>query len=259
MSTNLLGFRTLLFREVTRFLRLGNQTIIPPVIIAVLYLLIFGKSLGDRIGDIVEGVSYIHFIIPGLVMMSVISASYQNTSSSLFIQRFQRAIDELLVSSMSNFEIVLGMVLGGMARGVVVGGLVTLVCVILVPGTEVVSLGIAFVFISMVALIFSCLGFISALWADSFDRLSLFQTYLLTPLIYLGGVFFRVSDLPDVWQVVARCNPMLYFVNGLRHGFLGAGVSEASLSLSVAIIVVLAAGLLALCHHLFRIGYNIKS
>ena len=255
----MIGFRTLLYREVNRFIRLANQTILPPVIIAILYLLIFGKSLGDRIGDIVDGVSYIHFIIPGLVMMSVISAAYQNTSSSFFIQRFQRSLDELLVSSMSNFQIVFAIVLGGVARGTLVGILVSLICVILVPGTEIASPFLALFFILMVALIFSCMGFISTIWAESFDRLSLFQTYLLTPLIYLGGVFFRVSDLPGFWQIVARANPILYFVNGVRCGFLGVDVSEANLGLSVLISLSLAGGLLALCHHLFRIGYNIKS
>jgi ABC-2 type transport system permease protein len=250
------GFLTLLGKELHRFVRLYNQTLIPPIITAVLFILIFGYSLGDRIGDI-EGVTYIQFIIPGLVMMSVISAAYANTSSSFFIARFQNSLDELLVSSMSHLEVVLAIVLGGVGRGLVVGVGVMGACILFGHGIAVAHIGVTLGFIVGVAVIFSCMGFISAIWADNFDQLSLFQTYLLTPLIYLGGVFFSVSNLPPVWQSVARMNPVLYFVNGLRYGFLE--VSDVNISISLGVTFLLSGVLFWLCVHLYRIGYNIRS
>jgi len=250
-----IGFRTLVAREIHRFLRLPNQTLFPPIITASLYIVIFGFALSKRISP-VEGVSYDLYIIPGLIMMSIISSSFGNTSSSVFSMRFQGFIQELLVSPMSNFEIVLAIVLGGVVRGMVVGVLVTGACILLAdvplhhPG--------AILFFSLsVATIFSCAGFLSATWAQDFDRLSVFQNYLLTPLTYLGGVFFSVSWLPSTWQEVARLNPILYFVNGLRYGFLG--ISDVDLWLAAGFAVVVAIGIFLICYHLFRVGYNIKT
>lgn len=249
------GFFTLLRREIHRFTRLANQTLIPPLITAGLYITIFGYSLGNRISSI-EGVSYMHFLIPGLVMMSIINAAYSNTSSSLFSQRFQGYIQELLVSSMSTFEIVLAQVLGGVIRGVLVGSLVAVASVIL-AGVPILHIGITLFFGVFVAVIFSCAGFISALWAVDFDRLSMFQTYLLTPLTYLGGVFFSVEMLPPIWQKVALANPILYFVNGLRYGFLG--FSDVGIRFAFISVVAVAGILFAITYRLFHIGYNIKS
>lgn len=250
------GFYTLLGKELHRFIRLYNQTLIPPIITAVLFILIFGYSLGGRIGDI-EGVTYIQFIIPGLIMMSVISAAYANTSSSFYIARFQSSIDELLVSSMSHLEVVLAIILGGVGRGLVVGLGVMGACMFFGQDIAIAHFGITVGFMLGVAVIFSCMGFISAIWADNFDQLSLFQTYLLTPLIYLGGVFFSVNNLPPLWQSVARLNPVLYFVNGLRYGFME--VSDVNIAASLGVTFVLAAALFAICVHLYRIGYNIRS
>ena len=250
-----IAFLTLLGREVHRFTRLANQTIIPPLITAALYITIFGFSLGQRISNI-QGVSYMQFLIPGLIMMSIISSSYANTSSSLYIQRFQGNIQELLVSSMSTLEIVLAIVLGGVFRGVLVGALVTGACLVLAD-MPFLHVGAVAYFGVMVALIFSCAGFISAVWAEDFDRLSLFQTFILMPLTYLGGVFFSVDMLPPGWQIVARINPILYFVNGLRYGFLG--VSDISVTLAAASVLAVAVGMFGICYHLFRVGYNIKT
>ncbi|MEM7391935.1 MAG: ABC transporter permease [Verrucomicrobiota bacterium] len=250
-----IGFQTLFSRECHRFLRLYNQTLIPPLITAVLYILIFGYSLGSRISSI-ENVSYMHFLIPGLVMMSVISASYANTSSSLYIARFQGHIQELLVSSLSTFEIVAALILGGVVRGICAGSLVGLAAILL-TGITISNPLLTALFMVFVAFIFSCAGFLSAMWAQDFDRLSLFQTYILSPMIYLGGVFFSVSMLPGFWQTVARANPMLYFVNGLRYGFLG--ISDVNVTGSAIAVVIVAIVVFSICYRLFSTGYNIKT
>jgi len=250
-----IGFFFLLWREIHRFLRLANQTLVPPLLTVVLYILIFGYSLGSRISS-VGNVSYMHFIIPGLVMMSVITSAYANTSTSLYLARFQRNIDELLVSPLSNLQIVGAIVLGGVLRGLCVG--------ILVAGTATLMSGIplrnpavTLYFVVLVALVFSCAGFISALWADDFDRLSFGQTYILTPLTYLGGVFFSIDMLPGIWRHVAAVNPILYFVNGLRFGFLG--ISDVNVVLSATAVLALGAALFYVCYALFKSGYNIKT
>jgi ABC-2 type transport system permease protein len=252
---NRIGFWTLLQREVHRFLRLFNQTLIPPVITASLYIVIFGASLGNRIRDI-ENVSYMQFLIPGLIMMSVIGSAYGNTSSSLFSARFQGFIQELLLSSMSTLEIVLAIVLGGVLRAIMVAVLVAGISIALTDIPLMHPVLTAF-FVISVALIFSCAGFVSALWAQDFERLSVFQTYLLTPLTYLGGVFFAVEMLPPFWQKVAMANPILYFINGLRFGFLG--ISDVNMALAVCIALFLAVAMFAACYRLFHIGYNIKT
>lgn len=249
------GFSTLLGREVHRFVRLYNQTIIPPVLTAALFLVIFGYSLGSRIKE-VQGIPYLHFIVPGLVMMSVITSAYANTSSSLYIARFQGHIQELLVSSMSTLEIVLALILGGVLRGVVVGLIISATSM-LMTGVTVAHIGMTLYFMFCVATIFSCCGFLSAMWAESFDRLSLFQTYILTPLTYLGGVFFSIGMLPPVWQKVAMVNPILYFVNGMRYGLLKE--TDVNIVLSATASLILAAGLFGLCYLLFKRGYNIKT
>jgi ABC-2 type transport system permease protein len=249
------GFITLLGREVHRFVRLYNQTIIPPVLTAALFLVIFGYSLGSRINT-VQDVPYLHFIIPGLVMMSVITSAYANTSSSLYIARFQGHIQELLVSSMSTLEIVLALILGGVIRGVVVGIIISITSM-LMAGAPLMHIGLTVYFMVCVAIIFSCCGFLSAMWADNFDRLSLFQTYILTPMTYLGGVFFSIGMLPPFWQKVALFNPILYFVNGLRYGFLET--TDVNITIAATASLLLAIGLFAGCYILFRRGYNIKT
>jgi len=171
--SNLIGFRTLLGRECHRFIRVANQTLAPPLITSLLYILIFGYSLGSRIRDI-DGASYMEFLIPGLIMMSVISSAYANTSSSLYISRFQGHIQELLVSSMSSFEIVMATILGGVLRGITVGCIVTFTAMLLTD-IQILHPFIVISFIILVAFIFSSAGFICAIWAEDFDRLSLFH------------------------------------------------------------------------------------
>jgi len=252
---NITGFTTLLGRECHRFLRLANQTLIPPVLTAVLFVLIFGYSLGSRI-DRVQDIPYMQYIVPGLVMMGIIGNAYANTSSSVYISRFQGHIQEILVSSLSSFEAVLALVLGGVFRGLTVGVLVTAVCSVLTGVRPQHPLVILY-FTLVVSFIFSSMGFIAALWAQDFDRLSLFQTYLLTPLTYLGGVFFSVQMLPGFWRQVALVNPILYCVNGLRYGFLG--VSDVHVGGAALLMLLLAVGVFSWCVHLFHRGYNIKT
>jgi len=251
---NHIGFSTLLYKECARFLRLANQTIVPPLLTASLFIIIFGYSLGSRINE-VSGVSYMFFLIPGLVMMSVISSSYANTSSSLYIQRFQGSIQELLVSSLSSIEIVGALVIAGLLRGVCVA-----VCVIgvayLMTDIPIEHPLIVVYFVIFVSFIFSCAGFLTGIWAQDFDRLSVFQTYILTPLSYLGGVFFSVTMLPDFWQKVALLNPILYFVNGLRYGFLG--VSDVGIVTAAIAALIVAIAMFSMCLILFHRGYNIK-
>ncbi len=251
----MIGFFTLFYRECHRFLRLPNQTLMPPVITATLYILIFGYSLGSRISDI-DGVSYLTFLIPGLVMMSVISSSYGNTSSSLYIARFQGNVAELLVSSMSNFEIVLAIILGGVARGISVG--ICVAATAMLFGEVTIShFWITAFFVICVAFIFSAAGFVTALWAEDFDRLSVFQNYILTPLTYLGGVFFSVQMLPSFWEKLAMANPLLYCVNGLRYGYLG--VSDVNMVIATVLVLLLSVAMYLWCYLLFRSGYKIKT
>lgn len=251
---NHLGFKTLFLKESWRFIRLANQTIVPPLLTATLFIVIFGYSLGSRISE-VSGVSYMNFLIPGLVMMSVISSAYANTSSSLYIQRFQGSIQELLVSSLSSLEVVGALVLAGLFRGLCVA-----LCVIgvafFMADLPIMHPWLVVYFVLCVSFIFSCAGFLTGIWAQDFDRLSVFQTYILTPLSYLGGVFFSVNMLPDFWQKVALLNPILYFVNGLRYGFLG--VSDVSITASAIAAAFVAVVMFAICLRLYSRGYNIK-
>lgn len=251
---NRVGFWTLTKRECHRFLRLYSQTILPPMITSLLYILIFGYSLGSRISE-VAGVSYIEFIIPGLVMMGVIMSAYANTSSSLFIMKFQGNIQELLTSPLSYFEIVIALLVGGLVRGILVGFGIILVALFFAKVT-ITSISIILFFIVFSSIIFACAGIVTALWATNFDKLSVFSTFLITPLIYLGGVFFSISMLPEFWGNVAKFNPLLYMVNGFRYGFIG--VSDVPLLGSFIVVIALAVFFFGFCVYLFRKGYNLR-
>ncbi len=252
--SRLTGFWTLTKRECHRFLRLYSQTILPPMITAVLFILIFGYSIGSRISSI-AGVSYIEYILPGLVMMGVITSAYANSSSSLFIMRFQGNVEELLTSPLSYLEIVVGIMVGGVLRGILVGIGILLVAMLFAHVT-VLNLAIVLFFITLVSVIFSCAGIVTGLWAQNFDQLNIFSTFLITPLIYLGGVFYSVDMLPGIWAGVSHINPILYMVNGFRYGFIG--ISDVSLTASAVLVFALALTFFFLCVHLFRKGYNLR-
>lgn len=219
LAINRIAFQTIVRKEVRRFARIWVQTIVPPSINAVLYMLIFGSLIGSRISDM-GGFRYIDFIVPGIVMMSVIINSYSNVVSSFFSAKMQSYVEELLVSPVSNLTILLGYVAGGMARGLLVGSLVAAVSLIfsdINPVHPFITIAVAV----LTSMMFSLGGLINAVFAKSFDDISIVPNFILTPLTYLGGVFYSISMLPPFWQTLSMFNPVLYMVNGFRYGILG--------------------------------------
>jgi ABC-2 type transport system permease protein len=248
------GFRTIVFREFSRIVRIWAQTIVPPAITATLYFVIFGSLIGRRIGDM-GGYTYTQYIAPGLIMMAVITNSYGNVVSSFFGAKFGRHIEELLVAPLPNWLIVLGYVTGGLMRGLLVGLVVTLVALLfthlhvehpLIVGAAVV----------LTSIVFSLGGFLNAVFAKNFDQITFMPTFILTPLTYLGGVFYSIAMLPDWAQTVSRANPILYMVNAFRHGFLGQ--SDVSLSFSFTIMVLAVVVLFTGCVWLMERGTGIR-
>jgi len=227
------AFRTLLVKEILRFARIWVQTILPPAITMALYFVIFGKLIGEQIGDM-EGFRYIDFIVPGLILMSVISNSYANTVSSFYFSRWNKHIDELLIAPMPNWLILAGYVSGGVARGLTVGVVVTLVASFFSDLT-IHSYWVTFSVFFLTSVLFSLAGFINGVFANSFDDISIIPTFVLTPLTYLGGVFYSIALLPEFWQTVSMANPVLYMVNLFRYGFLG--VSDVGLLAGELIII----------------------
>ena len=219
------GFKTIVVKEILRFLRIWVQTILPSAITMSLYFVIFGNLIGSRIGPM-DGFSYMEYIAPGLIMMAVITNAYSNVVSSFFGSKFQRHIEELIVSPMPNSLILLGFVCGGMARGLLVGALVTIVALFFTQ-LDVHHPLIMIVVIVLTAALFSLAGFVNGIFAKTFDDVSIVPTFVLTPLTYLGGVFYSISLLPELWQNVSLLNPILYMVNAFRYGVLG--VSDISL------------------------------
>lgn len=250
-----IGFRTILTKEILRFSRIWLQTVLPPAITMALYFVIFGTLIGSQIGDM-EGFRYIDFIVPGLILMSVISNSYANVVASVYSSKFQHNIEELLIAPLPNFVILAGYVGGGAARGVLVGVVVTLVSSFF---TDLVihSYGVTLVVFVLTSVLFAIAGFINAVYANSFDDISIVPTFVLTPLTYLGGVFYSISMLPEFWQRVSLANPVLYMVNAFRYGILG--VSDISLWLAFAIILGFILALGGFAMWLLARGVGIKS
>jgi len=235
------GFRTIVIREFSRILRIWGQTIVPPAITATLYFIIFGSLIGRRIGDM-GGFSYMQYIAPGLIMMSVITNSYGNVVSSFFGAKFGRHIEELLVSPLPNWLIVLGYVVGGMVRGLLVGLVVTVIALFFTR-LHVEHIVLVCAAVLLTALVFSLCGLINAVFARNFDQITFIPTFILTPLTYLGGVFYSITMLPEWAQHASRANPILYMVNSFRFGFLG--VSDVDVGLAFAIMLGAAAVLFA--------------
>lgn len=249
------AFSTIVIREITRFARIWTQTILPPVITTSLYFVIFGNLIGSQIGDM-RGYKYMDYIVPGLIIMSVITNSYANVVSSFFGSKFQRNIEEMMVSPMPGYLIVLGFVTGGVARGIAVGFVVTLVSLFF-SRLQIHHLGVVITVVLLTATLFSLGGFINGVFAKSFDDISIVPTFVLTPLTYLGGVFYTISLLPEFWQNVSLVNPILYMVNAFRYGFLG--ISDISLITSYFIILVFIVGLFGLSIRLIKTGYGIRT
>ncbi|MEY6432404.1 ABC transporter permease [Thioalkalicoccus limnaeus] len=246
---------TILVKEVLRFSRIWVQTVLPSVITTGLYFVIFGRLIGERIGPM-GGYDYLDFIVPGLVLMAVITNSYANVVSSFYSSKFSRYIEELLVSPTPNWVILAGYVAGGVARGLLVGGAVILVA-LLFTDLRVHNLALTFLVFVLTAVLFSLGGFINAIFANSFDDISVVPTFVLTPLTYLGGVFYSIELLPSFWQSVSLVNPILYMINAFRYGLLG--VSDIDLATAFAIIVGFILVLTAICLYLLRRGVGIKS
>jgi ABC-2 type transport system permease protein len=248
------GFRTIIIREFSRIIRIWGQTLVPPAITATLYFLIFGSLIGRRIGDM-SGFTYTQYIAPGLIMMSVITNSYGNVVSSFFGAKFGRHIEELLVAPLPNWLIVLGYVTGGVVRGLLVGLVVTVIALFFTRlHVEHVAAVVAAALLT--ALVFSLCGFVNAVFAKNFDQISFVPTFILTPLTYLGGVFYSISMLADWAQHLSRANPILYMVNAFRFGFLG--VSDVNVGLSFAIMALAVVALFAACVWLMERGTGIR-
>ena len=250
-----IAFETIVTREVRRFSRIWLQTLVPPAITIGLYFVIFGNLVGRRIGEM-GGFQYMEFIIPGLIMMSVIQNSYSNVVSSFFSQKFQKTVEEMLVAPIPNYIILSGLIVGGMCRGLAVGAIVTIMS-LLFTDLNIQHPMLTFLIILLTSAVFSLAGFINAVFANSFDDISIIPTFVLTPLIYLGGVFYSVQLLPTFWQFVSGLNPIFYMVNAFRYGFLGA--SDVSVTWAFIILGVFTVGLYVGCIWLLRSGKGIRT
>jgi len=251
----LIAFLTIVIKEVNRFMRIWLQTLIPPAISMSLYFVIFGNLIGSRIGPM-EGFSYMDFIAPGIIMMAIINNCYSNVVSSFFGAKLQLHIEEMLVAPIPNYIILAGYITGGVARGLMVGLLVTIVAMFMTD-LRIHNHFIVFSIVVLTAILFSLGGFINAIFAKKFDDISIIPTFVLTPLIYLGGVFYSIDMLPDFWQSVSRLNPILYMVNGFRYGVLG--VSDIDIIRAFLIILVFIAALSVFSLILLRNGTGLRS
>lgn len=228
-----IAFKTIVIREFLRFIRIWIQTIVPPMVTTALYFLIFGNLIGPRLGEI-QGVRYIDYLVPGLIMMAIITNAYSNVVSSFYGAKFQHHIEEMLVAPVPYYVIVLGYATGGVARGLIVGLAVTAVAWAFTD-VHVHSLGVSLAVALLTALLFSLAGLINGVFAKSFDDISIVPTFILTPLTYLGGIFYSLDMLPEPWRSLSLLNPILYMVNTFRYGLLG--ISDLGLASSFAIMI----------------------
>jgi ABC-2 type transport system permease protein len=249
------ALKTIVIREITRFTRIWPQTVLPPAITMTLYFIIFGNLIGSRIGTM-EGFNYMEFITPGLIMMSVITSSYANVVSSFFSMKFQKSIEEILIAPVPYYIILLGFVTGGVARGLLVGIIVTIISIFF-TGLHIENLLITSIVIVLTAILFSIAGMINALFARNFDDISIIPTFVLTPLTYLGGVFYSITLLPEFWQGVSMANPILYMINAFRYGVLG--ISDINIYAAFMIILVFIGVLASGTLYLLKTGKGIRS
>ena len=252
---NSIALKSILTKEVQRFMRIWVQTLVPPAITISLYFVIFGSLIGSRIGEM-GGFDYMSFIVPGLIMMSVITNSYSNVASSVFSAKWQRNVEEMLVAPVPNWVIVAGYVGGGMCRGILVGLIVTLVSLLFVD-IQLHNIWVIIATVVLTSATFALGGLINAIFAGSFDDISIIPTFILTPLTYLGGVFYSISLLPDFWQGVSQANPIVYMVNAFRYGFLG--ISDVSLVTAFAVIIFFIVTLFTIAMTLISKGIGLRS
>ncbi|GAB2189588.1 ABC transporter permease [Sessilibacter sp. MAH2] len=254
-SEQWIALTTIFTKEVRRFTRIWIQTLLPPVITMSLYFVIFGALIGSRIGEM-DGFDYMSFVVPGLIMMSVITNSYSNVVSSFYSAKFQNSIEELLVSPTPNYIILLGFVLGGVARGLLIGLIVSLVSFFFID-LHVHNLAVTIAIVFLTSVLFSLAGLINAVFANSFDDISIVPTFVLTPLTYLGGVFYSISLLSEFWQSVSQLNPILYMVNAFRYGFLG--ISDIDISFAFTGVVLFIVILFIYAMYLLNNGKRLRS
>ncbi|WNC68246.1 ABC transporter permease [Thalassotalea nanhaiensis] len=252
---NRIALTSILHKEVHRFLRIWVQTLVPPAITISLYFVIFGSLIGSRIGEM-GGFDYMSFIVPGLIMMSVITNSYSNVASSFFSAKWQRNVEEMLVAPVPNWVIVAGYVGGGMTRGILVGLIVTLISLLFVD-IQIHNVAVIIITVMLTSAVFALGGLINAIFANSFDDISIIPTFILTPLTYLGGVFYSISLLPEFWQGVSQINPIVYMVNAFRYGFLG--ISDVSLTVAFSVIGVFIITLYTVAMVLISKGIGLRS
>ena len=254
LTLNWIGLKTLVRKEIVRIMRIWIQTIVPPAITMTLYFIIFGNLIGRRIGSM-GGFDYMQYIAPGLIMMSVITTSYGNVVSSFFGAKFGRHIEEMLVSPMSNATLIIGHVAGGVFRGMLVGVLVTIVALFFTK-LEVQHPLITLSIVILSSTVFALAGFINAVFARKFDDISIVPTFVLTPLTYLGGVFYSISLLPEFWQKVSLANPIIYMVNAFRYGILG--IADINITYAYLIVGLFVVGLFSVSLVLLNRGVGIK-
>lgn len=248
------AFKTIVVKEILRFSRIWVQTLVPAVITTSLYFLIFGNLIGSQLKAI-HGFSYVDYIVPGIILMSVITNAYGNVVSSFYGHKFQHHVEEMLVSPMPNFVLLAGFVVGGVARAIVVGSVVTVVAMFFTDLHFEHGL-ITFVVVLLTAILFSLAGFVNAVYANSFDDISIIPTFVLTPLTYLGGIFFSIEMLNGFWQNIALFNPILYMINAMRYGMLG--ISDINIITAFTIIILFTLTLFWFCLYLLRNGIGLR-
>jgi len=252
---NLTALYTIVRREVARILRIWSQTLLPPAITMTLYFVIFGSLIGGRIGEM-HGYRYIDYIVPGLIMMSVIQNAYGNISSSFFGAKFQRFVEEMLVSPTPSWVLLTGYVAGGVLRGLIVG-VIVLVVSMFFTGVHLSHPLVTLTTFVLAATVFALAGFVNAVFAKKFDDIAIVPTFVLTPLTYLGGVFYSVDLLPPFWRTLSHANPVLYMVNAFRYGILG--VSDVDLALAYAVMLGAAVLLALLAMYLLKRGVGLRA
>lgn len=252
-----ISFYTMVRKDVVRMFRIWVQTFLPSVVTSALYFLIFGTVLGSQIGDM-QGVPYMTFVVPGLVMLAIVTTSYANSSFTFFMSKFfARNVEEILVSPTPPWLMIAGFIAGGVVRGLVVGTLVLLVSLFFTGlSLGIHNIAIILFFAVLTCLVFSLAGLVNGIYAKTIDGINIVPTFVLTPLVYLGGVFYSVHALPAWWQAITYSNPLFYLINGFRYGFLG--ITDVSIALSVSILLAMIVALVAINWYLIRKGLGLK-
>lgn len=252
---NLIGLWTLYLKEVRRFLKVPLQTVAAPLVTTLMFLLVFSVALG-RSGREIEGVPFLAFLAPGLIMMAIIQNAFANTSSSIMIGKIQGNIIDILMPPLRSSELLFGVIAGGVTRGLLVALVVTVSMLFVIDMSEI-SIGLAAFYMFSGALMLALLGFLGGLWAEKFDQMSMVTNFIVTPLSFLSGTFYSITQLPEGFQTIAFINPFFYLIDGLRFAIIGQ--SDGSILVGMAVVSAINAGLWIFAHHLVKLGYRIKA